>query len=326
MLFQAKIHPEQSVNSLTEEQVAKLHTAIREVLDKAVSVDGDKEQYPRSWLCHHLGDKKLGMIDGNQIETISFSGRTSVFVPNIQKYTGPELKGAKTSQAIDEDAVTDPDSDGENVEEVTEGSAAEKGASGVKTGVTETPKRGRGRPPKNKGDSSAKSHATASPAAAPGAKKRGRPPKLKTPSRASDGEEGGKDSEPAKRRGRPPKAKTDASKESVSKSSEEAPASGGKGGKPAAGEADLASPLTPKRRGRPPKAKPEAAEEVEVAKKAKVEEAGATPKRRGRPPKVKSEAEGEDDSVEAQTQFAEAAATTPTPKKRGRPPKAKSSS
>lgn len=246
--------------------------------------------------------------------TIALWVQSSAFVANVQKYTGPELKGARTRQAVEEeiphdDSVAEPIAGGGNVEEAAD--ATEEEATEEKVGVTETPKRGRGRPPKNKNDSPAKSPATESPAA-PGSKKRGRPPKLKTSSAASEGEETGKESpsEP-KRRGRPPKTKTDGSKESVSKASEEDDSE----------KKDLSSPITPKRRGRPPKSKPEAAEEVEVAKKGKTEEGGATPKRRGRPPKAKAESEAEDGSGDAET-----AATTPTPKKRGRPPKAKSAS
>ncbi|KAG0582130.1 hypothetical protein KC19_3G036200 [Ceratodon purpureus] len=336
-IWQAKIHPEQPANSLKEEEITKLHTSIKEVLDKAVSVDADSEQFPQTWLFHHRWDRKPGMIEGNQIETITISGRTSAFVPNIQKYSGPELKGAKTKSIAEGELphegeeMGEPDSD----EIVAAGEMVVE-----KAGTSETPKRGRGRPPKAKGDSAVKSSPAApSPAAATdnaspaGAKKRGRPPKLKTaPASAEDKtdvEETQKDSpsEP-KRRGRPPKAKADASKEAVSKALEDDEDDDAAEVEDIADvDTALASPVTPKRRGRPPKAKPEATEELEITKKAKVgkDEEGtaspagsAEPKRRGRPPKAKPETdEGE---------VAEAAAATPTPKKRGRPPKAKSAS
>jgi formamidopyrimidine-DNA glycosylase len=35
-----------------------------QVLDKAVSVDADSDQFPQSWLFHHRWDKKPGTIDG----------------------------------------------------------------------------------------------------------------------------------------------------------------------------------------------------------------------------------------------------------------------
>uniref|UniRef100_A0A7I4EJ83 Formamidopyrimidine-DNA glycosylase catalytic domain-containing protein n=1 Tax=Physcomitrium patens TaxID=3218 RepID=A0A7I4EJ83_PHYPA len=156
VLYHAKIHPEQSASSLKEEEVTRLHASVREVLEKAISVDADSEQFPRSWLYHHRWDKKPGMIDGNQIETISISGRSSAFVANVQKYTGPELKGARTRQAVEEeiphdDSVAEPIAGGGNVEEAAD--ATEEEATEEKVGVTETPKRGRGRPPKNKNDS-----------------------------------------------------------------------------------------------------------------------------------------------------------------------------
>ena len=290
--------------------------------------------------------------------------QTSAFVPNVQKYSGPELKGARTRAAVEDkiphegEAMAEPDTD-ENVDAATEEVAAYKDVAGAEiAGTSETPKRGRGRPPKAKGDSVVKSSPpapssigvtdNASPA---GAKKRGRPPKLKTASASAEDKtdvETQKESpsEP-KRRGRPPKAKTDASKEAVSKALEEAPAKEDEDNDIAEVEdiadvdtapekkEDLASPVTPKRRGRPPKSKPEAAEEVEIAKKAKVgkDEEGtaspagsAEPKRRGRPPKAKPETEAKADEGEGPSEGAEGTAATPTPKKRGRPPKAKSAS
>lgn len=243
--------------------------------------------------------------------------QNSAFVPNVQKYTGPELKGARTRAAdevpYEDDGMVEPEVV-VNPEFATHDVAADKG---VNAGTSETPKRGRGRPPKAKPDSAGVTPSAASNEAPGSAKKRGRPPKLKTPVKTpateekTDVEETEKESpsEP-KRRGRPPKAKADAaSKEAVSKALEEAPAK-----EEDEDEVDAASPVTPKRRGRPPKAKPEAAEETEVTKKAKKDEedavspaGSAEPKKRGRPAKAKPETD---------------AATTPTPKKRGRPPKA----
>lgn len=243
--------------------------------------------------------------------------QTSAFVPSVQKYSGPELKGAKTTTNVadeispEDEAVVDPDADADT---------ATGDVIADKAGPSETPKRGRGRPPKAKADNAATPAAAVSNDSPGVAKKRGRPPKLKTAAKTTPSvpsedktevEETEKKSpaEPPKQRGRPPKAKADASKEAVSKALEEAPAKE---------EQDDAEPVTPKRRGRPPKSKPEAPEESEVTKKAKGEEAAATPvgsaeaKKRGRPPKAKAETEAP----------AAAVATTPTPKKRGRPAKA----
>lgn len=349
VLYQSKIHPEQPANSLKEEEVIRLHNVIKEVLEKAVAVDADSEQFPQSWLFHHRwgkGKAAATMADGNQVQHVDVANRSSAFVPAVQKYSGPELKGAKTRLAAEENPLALEDDDE------------------VETEVAvETPKRGRGRPAKVKTDGAAGATSNDSPGSA---KKRGRPPKQKNTTSTSDEKTTGtsdekkeeaaaKEASPStepKKRGRPPKAKSDAaasksepaapkteaaaaSKEAVNKALEEAPPEE---------EAEAGSPVTPKRRGRPPKAKtaedppkPKTAEDPapkaktdedteNVSKKAKVSEEGASvpvvaeqPKKgRGRPAKPKPEtSEAAASSAPAE---AAAATSTPTPKKRGRPP------
>lgn len=346
VLYQSKIHPEQPANSLKEEEVIRLHNVIKEVLEKAVAVDADSEQFPQNWLFHHRwgkGKAAATMLDGNQVQHIDVANRSSAFVPAVQKYSGPELKGAKTRLAAEENPA--PLEDDDEVEAEV---------------AVETPKRGRGRPAKVKTDGAAGATSNDSPGSA---KKRGRPPKQKTTGTSEEKkEEAAKEqaspSTEPKKRGRPPKAKTDAaasksepaapkteaaaaSKEAVNKALEEAAPEE---------EAEAGSPVTPKRRGRPPKtktgedapklkieepAKAKAAEEPSseetenVSKKAKVSEEGASvpvaaeqPKKgRGRPAKPKPEPSEATASFAPPAEAAAAAATsTPTPKKRGRPP------
>uniref|UniRef100_A0A7I4CKH0 Formamidopyrimidine-DNA glycosylase catalytic domain-containing protein n=1 Tax=Physcomitrium patens TaxID=3218 RepID=A0A7I4CKH0_PHYPA len=301
-----------------------------QVLDKAVSVHADSEKFPRSWIFHHRWDRKPGKIRGNQIETVTVGGRTSAYVPNIQKYSGRELKGARRKAAIAHDIPHDETDTDENVDPAVGEVAADKE---MKT----QPKHSRGRPPKHKVDNVVNS--TPSAVSSAGAKKRGRPSKQKPTSSEGkvDTEEIGTESlsEP-KRRGRPPKVKTDTQTKVLTKEGEKTSEDDDSGVEDA-GEAPnkLAGAGTPKRRDRPPKSKPEAAEEVEIIKKIKLglsDEGSASPKRgRGRPPKTKSDPEAKladtkNGHVEVLTQVAENAVPTLTPKKRGRPSKTKAPS
>jgi hypothetical protein len=89
--------------------------------------------------------------------------QTSAFVPSVQKYSGPELKGARTRAGVEDEiphegeAMAEPEID-ENVDGATAEVSVDKDVAGAeKAGTSETPKRGRGRPPKAKGDGTAKS-------------------------------------------------------------------------------------------------------------------------------------------------------------------------
>lgn len=142
--------------------------------------------------------------------------------------------------------------------------------------------------PPDAGDAGHAALATAdAPSAAsgtPAPKRRGRPPKVRTPAELAA-------AATPKRRGRPPKSAATAA----------------------------TPPATPKRRGRPPKVRTEA--ELAAAKAA---DAMKVPKRRGRPPKVRSEAEQAAMATPKRRgrppkpRDADAVAA---PKRRGRPPK-----
>ncbi|XP_074275898.1 formamidopyrimidine-DNA glycosylase isoform X1 [Silene latifolia] len=86
VLYQARIHPLQNASSLSGEDSARLLKCIREVLEKAVEVGADSAQYPSSWIFHSR-EKKPGkaFVDGMKIDFISVGGRTSAYVPELQK-------------------------------------------------------------------------------------------------------------------------------------------------------------------------------------------------------------------------------------------------
>ena len=87
ILYQAKIAPNRHGTSLTSAEVGKLRKAIVSILETAVGVDADYEQFPPSWLFHHRWGGKSGseMIDGRSIVRETIGGRTTAWVPQIQK-------------------------------------------------------------------------------------------------------------------------------------------------------------------------------------------------------------------------------------------------
>ncbi|MBL8048236.1 MAG: hypothetical protein JNJ45_06095 [Chthonomonas sp.] len=87
VLYQAHIRPDRLAKTLTKPQVGRLVDALHLVLEKAIEVAADKDQLPADWLFHRRwGDSKFDhTLDGLPIQRIEVGGRTTAFVPKIQK-------------------------------------------------------------------------------------------------------------------------------------------------------------------------------------------------------------------------------------------------
>ncbi|KAG6554417.1 hypothetical protein Mapa_004334 [Marchantia paleacea] len=85
VLYQARIHPELQASIMTSEDCRSLHGAIKEVVQISVTANADHEDFPKDWLFHLRWNKKPGSLDGNKIEFITVGGRTSAYVPALQK-------------------------------------------------------------------------------------------------------------------------------------------------------------------------------------------------------------------------------------------------
>ncbi|KAI8020117.1 Formamidopyrimidine-DNA glycosylase [Camellia lanceoleosa] len=96
VLYQAKIHPLQISSSLSKESCIALHKCIKEVIAKAVEVGADSSQFPSSWIFHSR-EKKPGkaFVDGKTIEFIAAGGRTTAYVPELQKLGGSQVAKAQ---------------------------------------------------------------------------------------------------------------------------------------------------------------------------------------------------------------------------------------
>ncbi|KAM0832188.1 hypothetical protein ACQ4PT_065034 [Festuca glaucescens] len=90
VLYQSRTHPLQIASSLTRESCEALHQSIQEVVKYAVDVDADSGRFPIEWLFHHRWGKNPGKVDGKKIEFITAGGRTTAYVPQLQKLTGTQ--------------------------------------------------------------------------------------------------------------------------------------------------------------------------------------------------------------------------------------------
>ncbi len=87
VLYWSHIAPKRLGSSLSADEVRALRVAIVDVVAKAVEVGADKEQFPKNWLFHHRWEGARGaeFIEGKSIVRETVGGRTTAWVPEIQK-------------------------------------------------------------------------------------------------------------------------------------------------------------------------------------------------------------------------------------------------
>jgi formamidopyrimidine-DNA glycosylase len=93
VLYQARIHPEQYSNTLSDSQIKDLHDALIDVCTIACETFADSSRFPENWLMKHRwnkGKKNANVLpNGEKIIHLKVGGRTSAVVPSVQKKTGP---------------------------------------------------------------------------------------------------------------------------------------------------------------------------------------------------------------------------------------------
>ncbi|AES68177.2 putative DNA-formamidopyrimidine glycosylase, DNA-(apurinic or apyrimidinic site) lyase [Medicago truncatula] len=138
VLYQARIHPRQIASSLSGESCSTLYKCIKEVVEKAVEVGADSSQYPTNWIFHSR-EKKPGkaFVDGKTIEFITAGGRTTAYVPELQKLSGSQVlkeTGKLRGKASKKSSVDDDNNDGadENLESLKSKKGTKAGAKAKK--------------------------------------------------------------------------------------------------------------------------------------------------------------------------------------------------
>lgn len=188
IMYDAKIHPEQYSNTLSDAQLKQLHKSIHHICGTAVDLLADSEQFPENWLFKHRWgkgkkDAPTQLPNGEKITFLTVGGRTSAVIPSVQKKTGPvakditegasETKGAapnmkkRKSKKAAEDEPEDAD---ENEEDSPPKKQAKKrGKKDTDINITEGKSRINGTAPasKSSGNSSKKSGIESKASAAP---------------------------------------------------------------------------------------------------------------------------------------------------------------
>ncbi|KAJ0250423.1 Formamidopyrimidine-DNA glycosylase [Hirschfeldia incana] len=141
VLYQARIHPLQTASSLSNEQCEALHTSIKEVIEKAVEVDADSTQFPSNWIFHAREEKPgKAFVDGKKIDFITAGGRTTAYVPELQKLSGKDAEKAARAKPAKRGAKSKEDDVEEDEQEL------EKEDDNAKPKKEQKPK-GRGKKP-----------------------------------------------------------------------------------------------------------------------------------------------------------------------------------
>jgi formamidopyrimidine-DNA glycosylase len=87
VLYQARIAPQRIASSLDAHELSALRRAIRTVVGHAVKVGADHHRFPRTWLFEHRwgGSRGAQQINGHAIRRDEVGGRTTAWVPTLQK-------------------------------------------------------------------------------------------------------------------------------------------------------------------------------------------------------------------------------------------------
>ncbi|RLN29781.1 formamidopyrimidine-DNA glycosylase-like [Panicum miliaceum] len=108
VLYQARIHPMQTASKISKDKCATLHLCIKEVIDKSLEVGADSSQFPENWIFHSR-EKKPGkaFVDGKKIDFISVGGRTSAYVPQLQKLDAADAATSRSKRSMGKESDDD---------------------------------------------------------------------------------------------------------------------------------------------------------------------------------------------------------------------------
>ncbi len=87
VLYQARIAPARPAGELKKAELTRMVDRMAEILVQAVELDADYDRYPTSWLFTHRWGGKRGKaeIEGKAIRRDTIGGRTTAWVPSLQK-------------------------------------------------------------------------------------------------------------------------------------------------------------------------------------------------------------------------------------------------
>jgi len=88
IFFQSRIHPKESVKTLTKKQLETLFENMQEVLNTAIEAQADPKQMPEEFLLPHREEGEPCPRCGGEVKKVKLSGRSTYFCPACQSESG----------------------------------------------------------------------------------------------------------------------------------------------------------------------------------------------------------------------------------------------
>ena len=87
VLYQAEIDPRRRASSLTDVEARRVRARLAAIVKRAVDANADDSRYPRTWLFHRRWGRREGArtVRGHRIEHVTIGGRTTAWVPVVQR-------------------------------------------------------------------------------------------------------------------------------------------------------------------------------------------------------------------------------------------------
>jgi formamidopyrimidine-DNA glycosylase len=85
ILFQAKIHPLDITDNLSEEKLRTLFTTMKQVLKTAIESGADRNRFPNIFLTKHREKNSVCPRCGGQITSVKINERSTYYCPHCQK-------------------------------------------------------------------------------------------------------------------------------------------------------------------------------------------------------------------------------------------------
>ncbi|MHC5114424.1 MAG: DNA-formamidopyrimidine glycosylase family protein [Planctomycetota bacterium] len=87
VLYQARVDPRRRASSLSDAEARRVRSRLGAIVRRAVDVDADKTRFPRTWLFHRRWgkDRDARTAKGGRIRHTTIGGRTTAWVPSVQK-------------------------------------------------------------------------------------------------------------------------------------------------------------------------------------------------------------------------------------------------
>jgi formamidopyrimidine-DNA glycosylase len=83
ILFQARVHPQDKVDQLSERQLNQIYKMTKSVLRKTIRYEADPHRVPRSWLLPHRSKKTACPRCGNKLQRITLNPTLRLRLPEL---------------------------------------------------------------------------------------------------------------------------------------------------------------------------------------------------------------------------------------------------